>query len=104
MGVLNEFSAESELEILQDMKKLIDKVDHMTKQRIQLEDKLRDQIQKDDITQILVVASTNINYEVFSSHPSIIFSVNPLTFNYFCDFVRNCSKNSWKSIVSKLVL
>lgn len=57
------------------MKKLIDKVDHMTKQRIQLEDKLRDQIQKDDITQILVVASTNINYEVLISHPSISLSV-----------------------------
>lgn len=43
-----------EMSSLQTMKRICSKVDEMRKQRVSLENELRDLIQKDDITAILV--------------------------------------------------
>ena len=49
------FTAPEEQEIVENMKKLLGKVEEMQKQRESLEKQLRDQVHSDDITTSLVV-------------------------------------------------
>jgi len=49
---------------MQDMKRLLEKVDEMKEQRTMLEQQLRDLVHKDDITQALVTMKEGMDVNV----------------------------------------
>lgn len=69
---------------MQTMKRICGKVDEMRKQRILFEKELRDLVQKDDITTILVTTERS-EIKVLSAGPimSLITSISRVPFDQF---------------------
>ena len=67
------FAAPEEQEIVENMKKLLGKVEEMQKQRESLEKQLRDQVHSDDITTSLVVQEGDKEVSCFFSSKCGLF-------------------------------
>lgn len=68
------FSAPEDEATMQEMKRLMDKVDEMKNQRNHLEQQLREQVLKDDITSTLVTRDPK-NFDVSRLLPMFFFSL-----------------------------